>query len=66
MRLRINGEDKDIAGATTVADLLESLGLAGRRVAIEKNREILPASGWSSEQLAENDVLEIVHFVGGG
>ena len=66
MRLRINGEDRDVADASTVAELVEALGLAGRRVAIEKNREILPASGWSSERLAENDVLEIVHFVGGG
>ena len=66
MRLRINGEDRDVEGATTVAELVDALGLAGRRVAIEKNREILPASGWSSQQLAENDELEIVHFVGGG
>ncbi len=66
MRLRINGEERDVTGAATVADLVASLGLAGRRVAIEKNREILPASGWSTERLADNDVLEIVHFVGGG
>ena len=66
MRLRINGEERDVANAHTVADLVASLGLAGRRVAIERNREIVPASGWPDERLAENDVLEIVHFVGGG
>jgi thiamine biosynthesis protein ThiS len=66
MRLRINGEDRDVADAATVAELVDSLGLGGRRLAIEKNREILPASLWSNERLAENDVLEIVHFVGGG
>lgn len=66
MRLRINGEDRDVTDAATVADLVDLLGLAGRRLAIEKNREILPASHWSNERLAENDVLEIVHFVGGG
>jgi thiamine biosynthesis protein ThiS len=66
MRLRINGEDKEVAGAATLADLVESLGLGGRRLAIEKNREIVPASLWRSSPLVEDDVLEIVHFVGGG
>jgi sulfur carrier protein len=66
VRLRINGEDKDVADGLTVADLVASLGLAGRRVAVEKNREVLAASGWTREPLAENDVLEIVQFVGGG
>ena len=66
MRLRINGEDRDVAGAATITDLVESLGLGGRRLAIEKNREIIPASGWSSARLADNDELELVHFVGGG
>ena len=66
MRLRINGEDRDVAGGMTLADLVASLGLAGRRVAVEHNREVIPASGWSAQTLAENDVLEIVQFVGGG
>jgi sulfur carrier protein len=66
MRLVINGEDKDVADGSTVADLLASLGLAGRRVAVEKNREVIPAPAWPAERLAEHDVLEIVHFVGGG
>ena len=66
MRIRINGEDKDVGDGSTVADLIASLGLAGRRVAVEHNREILPASGWDLQRLAEDDVLEIVHFVGGG
>jgi len=66
MRLRINGEDTDVGDGITVAELLAWLGLAGRRVAIERNREILPASGWQAARLANDDVLEIVHFVGGG
>lgn len=66
MRLRINGEDKDVAEGATVADLLATLGLAGRRVAVEYNREVLPAPAWNAQRLAEGDVLEIVHFVGGG
>lgn len=66
MRLRINGEDKDVDEGTTVAELIASLGLAGRRVAVERNREILPATTWNAQKLAQDDVLEIVHFVGGG
>lgn len=65
MRMRINGEDKVVDDGMTVADLVASLGLAGRRVAVERNREVLPASRWN-ERLVEDDVLEIVHFVGGG
>ena len=66
MRLRINGEDRNVADAATVADLVVSLGLQGRRVAVEHNREVVPAAAWKSRPLAEDDVLEIVHFVGGG
>ncbi|MFN2375911.1 MAG: sulfur carrier protein ThiS [Candidatus Binatia bacterium] len=66
MRLRINGEDKDVAEGASVTDLLATLGLAGRRVAVEYNREVLPAAAWNAQRLADGDVLEIVHFVGGG
>jgi thiamine biosynthesis protein ThiS len=66
MRLRINGEERDVTDGWTVADLVASLGLAGRRVAVEYNRDVLPADRWPERRLAEDDVLEIVHFVGGG
>ena len=66
MRLRINGEDKDVADGITVAELVASLGLSGRRLAVEHNREVLPSSNWQTARLADDDVLEIVHFVGGG
>jgi len=66
MHVRVNGENKEVADGMTVADLVASLDLAGRRVAVERNREVVPASGWNAQSLAEDDVLEIVHFVGGG
>lgn len=66
MRLKINGEDRDFADVATVADLVAALGLAGRRVAVERNRDVVPASAWGATALADGDVLEIVHFVGGG
>jgi len=70
MRLRINGDDRivdeGLTVALTVEGLVASLGLAGRRLAIEHNREILPAASWPTKVLADGDELEIVHFVGGG
>lgn len=66
MRIRVNGEDRDVAEGSTVASLLVELGLGGRRVAVERNRDVVPAPAWDAERLAEGDELEVVHFVGGG
>ncbi len=66
MRLIINGEPRDLADISTVASLVEQLGLKADRLAIELNREIITRSDWSQTQLQEGDQLEIVHFVGGG
>jgi len=66
VRVHINGEEKTIEEGTSVADLVAGLGLAGRRVAVEYNRQILRASDWAATLLREDDALEIVHFVGGG
>ena len=66
MRLIVNGEPKDLDGVSTVASLVEHLGLKADRLAIELNREIVTRSDWQSTQLRDGDQLEIVHFVGGG
>ena len=66
MRLTVNGETREAPPGATLADLLASLGIDGRRVAVEHNREIAPKSLWSQIVLAEGDELEIVQFVGGG
>jgi len=66
MRLTVNGETREAPDRATLADLLASLGIDGRRVAVEHNREIAPKSLWSQIVLAEGDQLEIVQFVGGG
>jgi thiamine biosynthesis protein ThiS len=66
MRLIINGEDKDFSGVTTLASLVEQLGLKADRLAVELNRDIVPRIEWSSKPLSDGDRLEIVHFVGGG
>lgn len=64
--ITVNGEARQVAAGTTVADLLGELGLADRRVAIERNREVVPRATHASVRLAEGDCLEIVTFVGGG
>lgn len=62
----INGERKKLPGELTAAGLLDELGLDAGKVAIERNREILPKSKYGNTRLSEGDELEIVHFIGGG
>ena len=65
--LTVNGEPRHLAQGSSVGDLLRSLDLDPRLVVVERNREILrDRARLSAERLAEGDVLEIVHFVGGG
>jgi len=66
MRLTVNGETREAPDSATLADVLASLGIDGRRVAIEHNREIAPRSQWAETRLQDGDALEIVQFVGGG
>lgn len=66
MNLRINGETSSFSTISTVSDLIESLGYTGKRIAVERNGEIVPRSLHTSTQLCDNDVLEIVVAVGGG
>jgi thiamine biosynthesis protein ThiS len=66
MNLTINGEDRQFDSALTIAALLDRLGMKADRVAIELNRELVPRERWPGTQLADDDKLEIVHFVGGG
>ena len=65
MKIVINGQEQTFA-PTTLAQLIEQLGMKQDRVAVELNRDIVPRTKWAETNLAENDHLEIVHFVGGG
>ncbi len=62
----LNGEPRPLASAMTVADLLATLGLDGRKVAVERNEAIVPRSTYATTRLEPGDSLEIVHFIGGG
>ena len=61
----LNGEQRQVREGS-VADLVASLGLDVKKVAVERNRAIVPRSTLADVALAEGDALEIVHFVGGG
>lgn len=62
----VNGESRAIPAGTTVAGLIAHLGLGDRRVAVERNREVVPRARHADTALADGDHLEVVTFVGGG
>lgn len=62
----INGETRTVIQGTTVAVLIIELGLGDRRVAVERNREVIPRAQHASTVLAAGDHVELVTFVGGG
>jgi sulfur carrier protein len=66
LRLTVNGEPVEVPASSTVADLLATLDTAGKRVAVERNGEIVPRSQHTGTALAAGDRLEIVVAVGGG
>jgi sulfur carrier protein len=62
----VNGQARQAAEGTTVAALLEELGLAGKFVAVELNLQVVPRARHAAQRLAPGDRLEIVTLVGGG
>src|SRR5678816_866597 len=66
IEIRLNGESQQLPASLTVLQLLEYFGLPQERVAVERNRSIVPKSRWESESVSSGDEVEVVHFVGGG
>jgi thiamine biosynthesis protein ThiS len=66
MNIALNGQNRQIADNATVAQLLEELRLAGKPVAVEVNRELVPHAIHGRRRLAEGDRVEVVTLVGGG
>lgn len=66
MNVTVNGESRSLDAEASLEQLLRMLGLEGKRVAVEVNRDIVPRSEYSSFQLSENDTIEIVNAIGGG
>jgi sulfur carrier protein len=66
MQITVNGDAHEVSDGLTVRGLVEHLKLTDGPVAVERNREVVPRAEHVSTALAAGDVLEIVHFVGGG
>ena len=66
MQVTINGAAREFAPPVTFAQMLEALQLVGKRIAVERNGEIVPRSRLGETQLAEGDRIEVVVAVGGG
>lgn len=66
MRVTINGEAREVPAGLSVAGLVQHLGLTDGPVAVERNREVVVRREHDSVLLEADDVIEIVHFVGGG
>ena len=64
--ITVNGEQREFAKAATAHELLTTLKLDPAKVALERNREIVPRSAYMTTPISDGDVLEIVHFIGGG
>jgi sulfur carrier protein len=62
----INGQPRTVNQGTTIAGLIGELGLSGKPVAVERNREVVPRAQHATTVLAAGDRLEVVTFVGGG
>ena len=64
--ITVNGKPRTLAAPVTFEKLLEELALAGRRIAVERNGDIVPRSRFAEEQVANGDRIEVVVAVGGG
>lgn len=64
--ITVNGESRQVARGTTITELLAELGLADRRVAVERNRQVVPRAEHAATELCADDRIEVVTFVGGG
>ncbi len=66
INVTINGETRQLSSSRTIAALIDEMGLTGKRIALERNGDIVPRSTFSTQQLSDGDRLEIVVAVGGG
>ena len=66
LELTVNGQPHTCAALTTLADLVSTLAPANGALVVERNGHIVPQEAWEACRLEAGDVLELVHFVGGG
>jgi sulfur carrier protein len=66
VQVTVNDESRALPDGATVADLVTTLGLGPRRIAVEVNRAVVPRAAYPSTMLRDGDTVEVIHFVGGG
>lgn len=66
MKIKVNGEEREIAQATTLEQLIQSLGLESKVMAAAVNMEIVKQDAWDKAVLNDGDTIELLDFVGGG
>lgn len=66
LELEVNGEPRSVPAGCTIEELVRSLGLERRRIAVAVNRDVIPRSGFDAHALAAGDRVEILEAVGGG
>lgn len=66
IQFELNGEARTMPPGASIADLARAIGLDPAKIAVERNREIVPRSTFHAVMIAKGDKIEIVHFVGGG
>ena len=64
--MKVNGEQIQLTKATTLEEFLKEQGYNIQRIAIERNDEIVPRENFSDVKLSDSDIIEVVHFMGGG
>ena len=66
MQVQVNGDAIELPDGATVATLIEKMSLAGKRLAVEVNEDIVPRSQHPEFTLSDGDRVEVVHAIGGG
>jgi len=64
--ININGSTRQLSESISIATLIEDMNLTGKRIALERNGEIVPRSSYDTQNLSDGDKLEVVVAVGGG
>jgi sulfur carrier protein len=66
LSIRVNGELRSLPAGSSVAGLVQQLGLAGRKLAVAVNREVVPRAQYATRRIREGDRVEVLEAVGGG
>lgn len=66
MNVKINGKDIELQNSSTIAQMLEEREVSGKMFVVEQNLKIIQKEEYQTTQIAENDIIEIVGFFGGG